>query len=394
MIYACKPAKIAIYVTKGKTAAQVKAETGADAVINGGIFALGSLAPLAQLRVDGKTLANENWGVNYGYGFDADKLVMAPSTNINAFRNFIACVCLIRDGQPVEKLAYPADMGGARQRTAIGLLRDGSVWMMADKAVPRTPEQLRAYALEQGCVSAIMLDGGASTQCAFPGGTLTGGRTAANYICVWEKKEEDKPVDKKIKVYLSPSSQPANIYAAGNTNEQVSCRRIAAHCQNALERCGFEVKVGEAAPDYKGRTAESNAWGADYHIPIHTNAGGGHGALVMVYSNARKSLGQPVYDALNDLCPWKSTYGVRVSGDYEIIHSVAPCIYVEAAFHDNEQEAAWIVSHQQEIGEAICKGICKTAGVEYIWPKEENKEKTLAERIEALEAWARTKGYV
>lgn len=396
MIYICKPEKISIYVnTSGKTATQVKAETGADAVINGGAF--DDDRPVAHLKVNGMVLAAENWGTpnNYGYGFDRDKLVMTDDMNV--YPNFISCVCMIKGGKLVPGFEYPPDMGHARQRTAIGVLRDGNVWMMADKAVPRTPEQLRAYALEQGCVSALMLDGGASTQCAFPGGTLYGGRTAANYICVWAQKDkkEDKPVSKKIKVYLSPSSQPANIYASGNTNEQEQCRRIAEFCRAALDRCGFDCIIGDAEIDFTGRVIDSNNYGADYHIPIHTNAGGGHGVVCFVYKDT--ALAKPVYDAINAIAPYKSTYGVRADKTlYEVKNTTAKCIYVEAAFHDNVAEAEWIIDHARDIGEAICKGLCQTAGVKYVQPKVETtlvKEKSLMERVEALEAWAKDKGY-
>jgi N-acetylmuramoyl-L-alanine amidase len=78
------------------------------------------------------------------------------------------------------------------------------------------------------------------------------------------------------KIYLSPSSQPANLYAAGDTNEQTQCRRIALAAVAALKRCGFEAmtNVAEGKTMYD-RVGESNAWGANLHIPLHTNAGGG-----------------------------------------------------------------------------------------------------------------------
>ena len=73
------------------------------------------------------------------------------------------------------------------------------------------------------------------------------------------------------KIYLSPSSQPNNIYAYGSTNEQAQCRKIADACEVALKRCGFEVKNGQTG-DHVSRTKESNAWGADLHVCLHTNA--------------------------------------------------------------------------------------------------------------------------
>ena len=43
------------------------------------------------------------------------------------------------------------------------------------------------------------------------------------------------------RIYLSPSSQPANIYAAGDTNEQTQCRRIALAAAAAMSSFLFII---------------------------------------------------------------------------------------------------------------------------------------------------------
>ena len=73
------------------------------------------------------------------------------------------------------------------------------------------------------------------------------------------------------KVYLSPSNQTDNRYAYGNTTEAVQCGKIADACRAALERSGVTVKVGHM-PSMQDKCKESNAFGADLHVPIHTNA--------------------------------------------------------------------------------------------------------------------------
>jgi hypothetical protein len=86
------------------------------------------------------------------------------------------------------------------------------------------------------------------------------------------------------KIYISPSSQPANTYAVGATNEQEQCRKIAAALEAELNRCGFTAKAGLSGTMYT-RVPESNAFGADLHLPIHTNAFDGKvaGLRIMVY---------------------------------------------------------------------------------------------------------------
>ena len=110
-----------------------------------------------------------------------------------------------------------------------------------------------------------------------------------------------------LKIYLSPSDQLSNPYAYGGTNEARQCRKIAAACKTALERNGFEVKTSfaDGSNAMYERVRESNAWGADVHVCIHTNAGGGRGCVVFVASKSpeRMKYAQPVFDAIDAIAP-------------------------------------------------------------------------------------------
>ena len=162
-----------------------------------------------------------------------------------------------------------------------------------------------------------------------------------------------------MKIYLSPSMQVHNAYAWGNTNERVQCSRIAEAAERALERNGFEVKKAPEGQSMEKNVQESNSWKADLHVPIHTNAGGGEGTLVMIYGKGDLAAGQAVYDAVQAVTPGKVNYGVRVnSGLYELSYTRASAVYVECEFHDRADLAEWITGHTDELGEAICKGIC------------------------------------
>lgn len=92
------------------------------------------------------------------------------------------------------------------------------------------------------------------------------------------------------KIYLSPSNQYNNTYATGGTNEMAQCNRIASAAKTALERCGFEVKKAPEGQEMRVSINESNKFGADLHIPIHTNAGGGAGTEVFVYSTSDRNM--------------------------------------------------------------------------------------------------------
>lgn len=184
-----------------------------------------------------------------------------------------------------------------------------------------------------------------------------------------------------MKIFLSPSAQPDNIYAYGNTNEQAVCNKIAEAAKTALERNGFEVKKA-AAGSMSNAIKESNAWGADLHIPIHTNAGGGAGCEVYVSKKDAKRLkyAQPIYNAISALTT-SPDRGIKTSSQlYEINNTSAVCVYCECEFHDNSTLAKWIIEHTTEIGEAICKGVCSAAGKNYIAPvvaSDQQKSNTL-----------------
>ena len=175
------------------------------------------------------------------------------------------------------------------------------------------------------------------------------------------------------KIYISPSSQPANTYAVGDTNEQEQCRRIGAALEAALWRCGFDAKAGLSGSMYT-RVPESNDFGADLHLPIHTNAFDGKvaGLRIMVYKKGgeAEAIAKAIMAALAPITPGASD-GISAQPQlYEIGSSKALCVYIEVGFHDNPEEAQWIIDHTQDIAEAICKGLCSHYGVEF---KEEEK---------------------
>lgn len=184
------------------------------------------------------------------------------------------------------------------------------------------------------------------------------------------------------KIYLSPSSQPANTYAVGKTNEQEQCRKIATVARDALIRCGFEVKCGLDGTMYT-RVRESNLWKADAHIPIHTNAHNGKTMGFRGFYYKKNGEGHKLVEAIMDevapLTPGTSD-GLSKQTFYELGSSTAPCAYLELGFHDAKKEAQYIIDHTQELGEAICKGVCNHYKVKYVAPKSAGKPATEDEK--------------
>lgn len=162
------------------------------------------------------------------------------------------------------------------------------------------------------------------------------------------------------KIYLSPSSQTNNACSGGDS-EAKHCREIANAGEKYLKKNGYEVKVADPSLDVAGRIAESNAWGADVHIPIHTNAGKGDGTLVLCFIGCvSNEYVKSVYKAVASVSPGKDD-GIKVRTDLaEITGTKAMCVYVECEFHDTY--GSWIDKNTNALGKAIAKGVCQAEG--------------------------------
>lgn len=170
------------------------------------------------------------------------------------------------------------------------------------------------------------------------------------------------------KVYLSPSDQIRNKYAAGNTNEKEQCTAIADAAQRALERCGIDVLRGDRF-SIEGRVSHSNAWGADLHVPIHTNAFNDtvSGTRLFYYNAGGEGWKacNAIMNRLAPITPGDSDNVTPYPDLYEIRFTTAPAAYCECEFHDVPDVATWIIKHTEDIGEMIAAGICDYFGVEY-----------------------------
>lgn len=168
-----------------------------------------------------------------------------------------------------------------------------------------------------------------------------------------------------MKVYLSPSDQWSNIVEGGKHSEAFHCIKIAYYARAYLELNGYDVKIGSSVAEntYKDRVKESNEWGADLHIPIHTNAGGSKGTLMLCYpTRINNRYVKNIYKEVAKLTPTKDKGIQTTSNLYEINATKCVTAYLECEFHDNEVTEKWIDGHEKELGRAIAKGICDADG--------------------------------
>lgn len=184
----------------------------------------------------------------------------------------------------------------------------------------------------------------------------------------------------KFKVYLSPSDQTRNSYAYGGTTEAIQCGKIAEATKKALERNDIEVMLGQY-DTMANRCAASDKFGANLHVPIHTNACNHNVAGTRMFSYDKSGNGYKACKAIfNRLAPLTPGTSEGITADptlYEVKHPTAPTAYIEVDFHDVPEVAKWIINHTNDIAEAICHGICDYFGQTYIAEKPKQPAYTL-----------------
>ena len=357
--------------------------------------------PCGNYKVDGKVLSTEDW-MDWGFGWNTGSLPMMVATMGND--NYVSTLPVLLDGKEHNN-SLNNDTSGVRRstlRTWFGVDAAGK-WTVEVTTGYYTLAEITKRMLDMGIVDGMVLDGSGSSQWYDGKTRLKGdGRTIYQYLLLWfedeggtEDEDDSKEDDTGMKIYLSPSMQPANIYAAGNTNEQVQCNRIAEAAKTALERCGFTVKKAPEGQSMQQNVSDSNAWGAELHVPIHTNAGGGAGTVVFVHGGtaAQMKYAAPIYEEVQAISPGTTDYGVRVnSGLYELGYTTATAVYVECEFHDRADLATWIIGHTAELGEAIARGICRGAGVRYIAPAASEQPEPDMPETELAREWVMAEG--
>lgn len=201
------------------------------------------------------------------------------------------------------------------------------------------------------------------------------------------------------KIYLSPSNQNANTYKTGNTNEMEQCNKIAEKVEVGLKREGFDVKKATKGQAMSKSISESNSWGSDLHIPIHTNAFNGSitgGTMVMLYSitgNNQKA-GEAILNAVAPVSPG-SDYALQARPDLaELNQTTAIAVYIEVEFHDTVEGATFIINNTEKIAEAIVLGICNYYGVKYTGGSDNSGSETTKELYRVRKEWSDAKSQI
>lgn len=372
--------RIAIVTGNGRSMAQVKGD--ADYICNAGFYNMTTGRPVGHLKADGAVLAKEVWGC-WGFAWDrADiKMVALPAVA----KNYISGVEMLSPMIGIhDAMHYRPEVGGSRPRTAMALTGDKLLLYCADS--PTTPEALRDTLYKLGAETAIMLDGGGSSQCDFQGKKISSSRRVHNYLAVWLRKKEDEPVSKTV--CLDPGhgvESPGKCSPDKSYYEHEFALDMARRIQAHLERCGVRVvltRTDEHCPTGKANTndllkrvAISDAAGADLFVSIHSNASGNewsNASGLMIYTSAGPETASRNVAAKAVLSRMTAA-GVELRGsplvhDIELVvtrETAAPAMLIEYGFHTNRTEVGRLKksSYRAKLAEATAKGVCDFLGV-------------------------------
>lgn len=161
------------------------------------------------------------------------------------------------------------------------------------------------------------------------------------------------------RVYISPSTQEANIGLGNYGSEEKRMNEIADYLIPILHDHGITCFRNTPQMSAVGCKEASNIIGVDAHIAIHSNAGGGQGTSAFTSGSLKgRKLAQFVYDEVAAITPAEPDRGVRTTTTFvEVVKTNAPAVLIEVSFHDHWRDATWIIQNQKEIAIAIAKGI-------------------------------------
>ncbi|MBR5157914.1 MAG: N-acetylmuramoyl-L-alanine amidase [Clostridia bacterium] len=178
-----------------------------------------------------------------------------------------------------------------------------------------------------------------------------------------------------MKIFLDPGHN----YSGSDTGaggfglrEEIVTFEVANKLRELLQSAGHEVRMsrnyvtdnvgnGTIASSLNERVSMSNSWRADLFVSIHCNAfnGAARGTETLVYSKGSDAaeIAQRVQTAIvNNL--GTADRGVKARSELAVLkNTMSPALLVELAFIDNEDDAWFLKTRQEDFAKAIFEGI-------------------------------------
>lgn len=180
------------------------------------------------------------------------------------------------------------------------------------------------------------------------------------------------------RVYLSPSTQKGNIGVGTYGTEEERMNHVADYTEKILKQHGLTVFRNDRDMSLREAVAYSNSLSPRIHLAIHSNAspvaGTARGAEIycLHYGTEEEKFARVVYQHLETITPTlgrgvkegHSHFGPGVPL-YELANTTATSALVEVAFHDQAEDAVWILENIKEIGNVLARGVLSYLGIAF-----------------------------
>lgn len=175
-------------------------------------------------------------------------------------------------------------------------------------------------------------------------------------------------------VFLSPSTQEFNPYVIGGTEEQYM-NEVADAMEPYLVSNGISFSRNDPNESVSAAINQSNAAQYDLHLALHSNAAPPATAGTVrgtdVYYNANSTRGRDAAEiiAANFKRIYPDPSRVKTVPNTtlaELVRTNAPAVLIEIAYHDNVEDATWIVNNIQPIARNLVQSLTQYFGIPFV----------------------------
>lgn len=175
-------------------------------------------------------------------------------------------------------------------------------------------------------------------------------------------------------LFLSPSTQEFNPYVIGGTEEQYM-NEVADAMEPYLVSNGIRFTRNNPNESLSQVINQSNSAVYDLHLALHSNAAppalSGRLQGSDVYYNAASARGRDAAEII--AANFKQIYPdpslvrtVSTTSLAELTRTNAPAVLIEIAYHDNTEDATWIVNNIQPIARNLVQSLTQYFGIPFV----------------------------